>query len=230
MTAKKKLTRWVVYIIGMIILALGLSLNTQVNLGVATIISVSETYHLITGVDKADATLYLFILLVIIQVIVHLIRKQYKAIITDVLQVPLSIVFTRFMKLYFYIIPDFKVDMAGSWLGSVPARLFFLMIAIICTGIGAATTLNMRLVPNPGDGMVQTVADCIGKGVGFSKNCVDLCCVCISCIMGLIFLGGIPSSVNIGTLCAMLLTGRVIYFFNKLTREKMLRATGMDQQ
>jgi len=228
MTKKQKINRGIIYVVGMIILALGLSLNTQVNLGVATIISISETFHLITGVDKADATLYLFIVLIIIQIIIHLVRKQYRSIIFDVLQLPLSLVFTRFMKLYFYLIPEFKTGLAGTWLGTIPGRLLFLMIAILCTGIGAATTLNMRLVPNPGDGMVQTVADCIGKGVGFSKNCVDLCCVIISCIMGLIFLGRIPASVNIGTLCAMLLTGRVIYFFNKLTREKMLKAAGLN--
>lgn len=42
------------------------------------------------------------------------------------------------------------------------------------TGIGAALSLNMRIVPNPGDGIVQAIADCTRKSVGFTKNCVDI--------------------------------------------------------
>ena len=49
-------------------------------------------------------------------------------------------------------------------------RIIALLIAIILTGIGAALSLNMRLVPNPGDGIVQAIADCIHKSVGFTKT------------------------------------------------------------
>lgn len=43
-------------------------------------------------------------------------------------------------------------------------------IAILLTGIGAAMSLNMRIVPNPGDGIVQAVADTINKPVCFTKK------------------------------------------------------------
>lgn len=31
-------------------------------------------------------------------------------------------------------------------------------------------SLNMRIIPNPGDGIVQAIADFVHKGVGITKN------------------------------------------------------------
>jgi uncharacterized membrane protein YczE len=46
----------------------------------------------------------------------------------------------------------------------IPARIICLIIGIALTGIEAAMNLNARLVPNPGDGIVQAIAiDGIGN-------------------------------------------------------------------
>jgi uncharacterized membrane protein YczE len=108
--------------------------------------------------------------------------------------------------------------MQGTLAGSLAGRLIFLIVAIICTGVGAALSLNMRIVPNPGDGIVQTIADATRKDNGFVKNCVDIICVIVTCATGLIFSGEIIG-IGIGTLLAMIGVGRVIAVFNKLTRK-----------
>jgi uncharacterized membrane protein YczE len=77
----------------------------------------------------------------------------------------------------------------------------------------------MRIVPNPGDGIVQTIADAVGKDNGFVKNCVDITCVIVTCATGLILSGKIIG-IGIGTLLAMVGVGRVIAVFNKLTRKQ----------
>ena len=46
-----------------------------------------------------------------------------------------------------------------------------LIAGIVLTGIGAAMSLNMRVIPNPGDGIVQAIADFVRKPVGITKNC-----------------------------------------------------------
>ena len=53
-----------------------------------------------------------------------------------------------------------------------------LALAIVFTGIGAAMTLKMKLIPNPGDGFVQTLAEKTGKPLGTMKNIVDIVSVC----------------------------------------------------
>ncbi|MEI3234710.1 MAG: hypothetical protein V8S33_10005 [Intestinibacter bartlettii] len=34
-------------------------------------------------------------------------------------------------------------------------------------------TVNMKLVPNPADGLAQAVGDLLNKGLGFGKNTID---------------------------------------------------------
>ena len=225
---KKKITvRVLIYLAGMVVLALGLSLNSRVSLGVSPIVSIGFVFSCLTPVNYGDATFVLYCVLVLIQVIIHVCRKNYRAIIPTLLQIVLSLVFTRFMNLFVRLIPDFAVDLAGTWMGSLPGRILFLLFAIVLTGTGAATTLNMQLIPNPGDGIVQTVADAIKKSTGFAKNCVDVAGVIVSVLCSLLR-GGRIYGVGIGTLCGMLLTGRVIALFNHFARQPMKKAAGLD--
>ena len=88
-------------------------------------------------------------------------------------------------------------------------------------------SLNMRIIPNPGDGIVQAIADCIGKPVGFTKNCFDLFNICITISVGLIFAHRLIG-VGIGTVIAVLGVGRVIALFNHMFMDKMIAAAGVE--
>lgn len=94
------------------------------------------------------------------------------------------------------------------------------------TGIGAAMSLNMRIIPNPGDGIVQAISDTTrlkgrtGKGVGFCKKCFDIFNVCTTFLIGL-FTGHILLGLGLGTILSMIGVGRVIAVFNKLFKERM---------
>ena len=71
------------------------------------------------------------------------------------LQIPLSIAFTRFLNVFSALLPDFPPE---NTLPLFALRLLTVICAIILTGIGAAASLNMRLIPNPGDGIVLAIA------------------------------------------------------------------------
>lgn len=87
-------------------------------------------------------------------------------------------------------------------------------------------SLSMRMVPNPGDGLVQALADCFGLSTGLMKNCVDASCIVISLIMGMLFAGK-PVEIGIGTVCAVILVGRVIALFHRVFGDPMLRTAGL---
>jgi uncharacterized membrane protein YczE len=212
--------RFALYVVGMVVLALGISLNAKTSLGVSPIISTAYCVSEITGYNFGNMTFVLYVLFVCVEIVIHLARKRKKEVVTDCLQVIVSLIFTRFLNVFDWLIPNLgSVKMQGTFVGSFVGRLLFLILAIICTGIGAALSLNMRIVPNPGDGIVQTIADAVGKDNGFVKNCVDIICVIITCAIGLIFSGKIIG-IGIGTLLAMLGVGRVIAVFNKLTYKR----------
>lgn len=205
---KKFFIRCLFYIFGMLILALGLTLNAQSNLGSSPIISIPYTLSFLVPVSFADLTLVIYILFVMFEFVLKGKNRKW----TDILQIPLSIVFTRFMNLF------------TQWFdfteASFPVRFLVLILAIVLTGAGAALTVDMNLIANPGDGFVQAVAMRIGKDLGTAKNIVDISCVIISSLIG-ILLAGRLTGVGIGTLIAMIGVGRVIALFNYLFQKRL---------
>ena len=88
-------------------------------------------------------------------------------------------------------------------------------------------SLNMRYIPNPGDGIVQAIADCIHKSVGFTKNCFDLVNISFALAISLVFTGGL-GGVGIGTVIAVIGVGRSIAVFNHFTYNRMKRLAGVE--
>lgn len=143
----------------------------------------------------------------------------------DVLQIPLSLVFTRFLNLFGAFFPDLAAGAAG-WTDRLPLRLVVLLLAILCTGVGAAMSLSMRIVPNPGDGIVQALSDCTHRSVGFTKNCFDLCNITLTILLGLLLSGHLVG-IGLGTVLAVVGVGRVIALFQHLAGRKIARLSGM---
>lgn len=232
------------YAIGLLVLALGLTLNTKTGLGVSPIISVAYSVATIFDHNFGNMTLALYSLFVGIELILHVIRdrkyteksggalahagkKDLKLILLmDILQLPLSLVFTRFLNIFSAVIPDLYSDEPAS-AGELAVRIIVLIIAIILTGIGAAMSLNMRIIPNPGDGIVQAIADTIHKSVGFTKNCFDLTNITITIILSFVFAGHLVG-VGIGTVLAMIGVGRTIAVFNHFTYRKTKDLAGLE--
>lgn len=202
----KKTRRFIVYAIGMFILALGLTLNTKANLGVSPIISVPFSISQITGFNFGDLTFVVYAIFVVVQIIIHLKLKKNKKIMSDLLQLPLSLVFTRLLNLFSTYIPTSQ---------NLGIRFIVLAFAITCTGVGAAMSLSMQLVPNPGDGIVQALAERFNKSVGLTKNLFDCLNLCITLCIS-IFIAHQIVGVGIGTVIAVLGVGRVIALFHHI--------------
>lgn len=240
----RQINRTLIYIAGLLILALGIILNTKAGLGVSPIISVAYSISQINDFNFGNMTLGLYTVFVIIEIVIHTVKNISSRrnsdnalapanknslkfiILTDVLQIPLSIVFTRFMNLFADNIPDFSPK-GENTVAHFCLQLLVLLAALVFTGIGAAMSLNMRIVPNPGDGIVQAISDCIHKSVGFTKNCFDLFNVTLTVCIGLICRGHLIG-IGIGTVLSMIGVGRVIAVFNHFTRDKLVKAAGVE--
>ena len=234
---KQTFLRAFFYIASLLILAMGIMLNTKSGLGVSAIISVAYSISIISKTNFGNVTFLLYAVFVVAEIILHIIRnRRYSrtangaiapaarhdlklVLLMDLLQLPLSLVFTRFMNLFSALLPDPS--------GHIAAQFLFLAAGIILTGIGAAMSLDMRIVPNPGDGIVQAIADCVGKPVGLTKNCFDLCNICLTASIGLIFAHRLVG-IGIGTVIAVLAVGRVVAIFNHFFMEKMTAAAGVE--
>ena len=121
--------RLAIYSIGLIILALGITLNTKTGLGVSPIISIPYNISQIWHLNLGTMTFIFYTILVMIQIL--LLRKDFK--IYQLLQIVMSLVTSFFIDIFDRMIP-----------AVTPAfgRILILFLAIILTGIGAALTVR----------------------------------------------------------------------------------------
>ena len=160
----------------------------------SAIVSVPYTVSQGTGWDFANLTLIVYCILVAAQFVI---KGQNRRLI-DLLQIVVSIVFTRFMALFQHGITYQS--------GFFATDLLVLALGILLTGIGAAMTVDMQLIPNPGDGIVSSLADRFGRALGLCKNCFDAFCVVCSLAIGLAF-GNPLLGIGLGTVLSMLGAG-----------------------
>lgn len=204
----KKCYRGMMYCIGLVILALGIILNTKTGLGVSTIISIPYCISNIWKINLGNATMCIYILCVALQMVLR--RKRFRSF--DLLQIPMSIIFSQVI--------NFFNDMITINSNDLVINLFLLMVAIMLTGIGVVLTVGMKFVPNAADGLVQAMGETMGTNLGFAKNILDISSTLITVIIGLLSVGKVIG-IGLGTVIAVIGVGRTIALINMLLKEKM---------
>lgn len=208
MEKKALLYRITFYIVGMLLLAMGITLTTKTGLGVSPIISVPFCISNIFGLNFANVTFIVYLIFIILQIAI----KKMNTEVFDLLQLVISVMFTRFLGLFQKLF-DIQTDV-------LLLKFLLLLVAILLTGVGAAITMNARLIANPGDGIVLTISDASKKETGLVKNYFDLTCILISISTGLICERKIIG-IGVGTMIAFVGVGRVIWAYNKLMKERI---------
>lgn len=205
----KNCYRGIVYCMGLVILALGIILNTKTGLGVSPIISIPYSISSIWKLNLGNVTMFIYILFVAGQMLLR--GKKFR--LFDLLQIPMSIIFSRVI--------NFFNDMIVINCNNFILNLFLLALAIMLTGIGVVMTVQTNLVPNAADGLTQAFAEKAGIKLGLGKNIIDMSSVLITVIIGLLASGKVVG-IGLGTLAAIIGVGRSIAFVNMLFKEKML--------
>lgn len=203
------------YLVGLVLLAIGLTLNTKTGLGVSPIIAVPFSISNIWNLNFALMTFCLYTLFVFLQMLLD--GKEWRW--STLLQVPFSLVFSVLL----------------DWFGRLPIalcalwqNLLLLLAAMVLTAVGVTLMVNMRLVPNPADGMADALGKRLNRGMGFGKNLLDLTCVAVTCVISLAC-GGRITAIGLGTLIAMVCVGRLIALCQRLFQKPMLCRAGLTE-
>ena len=179
---RKLINRLLSYGLGIVILALGITLNTKTGLGVSALVSIAYTVANAWNLNFALMTFLLYTCFALIEVGLKwgFLPQLRKVLWKDLLQIPFSLAFSLLLNVFGGIIPVAE---------HVGAQIVMLVLAIVCTGIGAAMIVDMHLIPNPADGLAQTLGMVTKKGMGLGKNLLDCSCVGISAVIGLVARG-----------------------------------------
>ena len=212
---KRYLWRGGIYLVGLILLSMGITLSTKTGLGVSTITSVPYAISHAFDLNFSVMVFLVYSALVVIQFIIKGKNRQWR----DLLQVPVSIVFSAFLEWFGTLVP---LRFSHLW-----QNLIMMAFAIVFTGVGISVMVNMEIVPNPPDGLTQAMSMAMKKDMGFAKNVLDLCCVAVALTVDLLFNGKLIS-VGIGTVMSMIFVGRVIAVFGRRYREPMRKMAGFE--
>lgn len=218
---RKLINRLLSYGLGIVILALGITLNTKTGLGVSALVSIAYTVANAWNLNFALMTFLVYTCFALIEVGLKwgFLPPLRKVIWKDLLQIPFSLAFSLLLNVFGGIIPVAE---------HVGAQIVMLVLAIVCTGIGAAMIVDMHLIPNPADGLAQTLGMVTKKGMGLGKNLLDCSCVGISAVIGLVARGRLIG-IGIGTIAAMIGVGRVVALFNRCFETKLCRTAGVEK-
>lgn len=213
---KKTYWRYSIYSAGTIIAALALTLISMGGLGVSPIIAIPYSIATGIGADFSSLLLCHYLLLVGIQFLMK--GRKFRKL--DLLQVPISFVLSGLTGGFEWLLKDLLPE--TFW-----QKLLCTLAGLTLLGIGSTLIVRMRLIPNPVDGLMGTVSDVTGKKLGTAKNLLDVVCMCIALALDLLLHHRLVS-IGLGTVIAMVMTGRVIAVFNRFFMAPLLRRSGME--
>ena len=204
------------YSVGVVSLALGVTMNTKTGLGVSPITSIPYSISVIWSTSFARLTFFVYSILVGAQLLLKGKSRSW----FDLLQIPFSFVFSALLEFFERVLP---FSFSHLW-----QNLIVLAFAIVFTAIGIALTVGMKLIPNPADGFAYVLGEVLGKGVGFGKNVADIGSVTLTAAIGLIAAGKLVG-IGLGTVLAMIFVGRVVALFNHLFEDRILALAGLKE-
>ena len=213
---KEHLWRAAIYGAGVLVLALGGSLGTKTGMGISPINAIPFA---LSSAFPMGFSMAVFVFYTGIIALEFLIRGKHRRW-RDLLQLPFSVVYSALLGVF------------GGWM-QVPSalwqRLAVLAASILLLGLGIALMVNMRVVPNPADGLADTIGWALKRDMGLGKNILDGCCVagafCIDAAFGTIW-----TSIGISTVISAIFIGRAVHLFDRLLRGKILRLAGLDHE
>lgn len=151
----EKLKRYIVFLIGLFINSLGVSLITKADLGTSPISSIPYVLSLNFPFTLGQFTIAFSLLLILIQLVI--LRRNFKA--AHLLQIPISILFGYFidltMVMLFFVNPQ-------SYLSSV----VYLLIGCVILGFGVYTEVLANVAMLPGESFVRAVSSTWKTGFG----------------------------------------------------------------
>lgn len=198
-----KLKRYLLFLVGLFINALGVSLVTKASLGTSPISSIPYVLSLKFLPTLGNFTIIFSILLIILQIAI--LRKNFK--MENILQIPVSIAFGYFIDLTMYLF--FWVNP-----GNYVMKLIALLAGCIVLGFGVYLEVLADVVMLPGESFVRAVVQTWNTNFGTTKIIFDSSMTIIAGILSFVFWGKL-NGVREGTIIAALLVGFIARLFGK---------------
>ena len=199
----EKRKRYLIFLVGLFVNSLGVSLITKANLGTSPISSIPYVLSLNFPFTLGNFTIFFSIFLIALQLII--LRKNFK--LEHILQIPVSIIFGYFIDLTMILF---------SWVNpeAYIMKIVYLLIGCLILGVGVYMEVLADVVMLPGESFVRAIVLTWKTNFGTTKICFDVSMSVIAAVLSFIFAGRL-AGVREGTVIAALLVGFIARLIGK---------------
>ena len=198
-----KLKRYLLFLVGLFVNALGVSLITKASLGTSPISSIPYVLSLNFLFTLGNFTIFFSVFLILLQILI--LRKNFK--LENILQIPVSIAFGYFIDLTMYLF--FWVDPQNYIV-----KVIALLIGCAVLGFGVYLEVVADVVMLPGESFVRAIVQTWNTNFGTTKIIFDTSMAVIAAILSFVFSGKL-NGVREGTIVAALLVGFIARLLGK---------------
>lgn len=199
----EKRKRYLIFLVGLFVNSLGVSLITKANLGTSPISSIPYVLSLNFPFTLGNFTIFFSIFLIVLQLII--LRKNFK--LEHILQIPVSIIFGYFIDLTMILF---------SWVNpeTYIMKIVYLLIGCLILGVGVYMEVLADVVMLPGESFVRAIVLTWKTNFGTTKICFDVSMSVIAAVLSFVFAGRL-AGVREGTVIAALLVGFIARLIGK---------------
>ena len=197
------LKRYLIFLVGLFVNSLGVSLITKANLGTSPISSIPYVLSLNFPFTLGNFTIFFSIFLIVLQLII--LRKNFK--LEHILQIPVSIIFGYFIDLTMILF---------SWVNpeAYIMKIVYLLMGCLILGVGVYMEVLADVVMLPGESFVRAIVLTWKTNFGTTKICFDVSMSVIAAVLSFVFAGRL-AGVREGTVIAALLVGFIARLIGK---------------
>lgn len=203
-----KVKRCLVYILGLFVIALGVSLSVHAGLGISPMSSAPYLIHRITGLNMSITMTLVYGIYVGLEA--YFLGKEAKASI--ILQIGVAFILGFFVDITKYLTRGLVFQNLG-------ARLALVILGALVLSMGVSLYIKMDLVPLPAEGLAGAIHKKY-KNLEFykCKKLVDISSVIIAIIVSLAYYKKLVG-VGIGTIIGAYLVGQSLPLMNKINKK-----------
>ncbi len=198
--------RILIYCVGLFLIAVGVSLSINSNLGISPVNSVPYAVSLSTSIKMSTAVTLVFAFYMLLQII--LLTKDYKII--------------NLTQIFFATLLGYFVDFTNLLLGGIRfdnyiGQLFLMAVSIIVIATGVSLYVDVKLVPMPSEGLALAITQKFKRLAFHQVKMIVDCLFVIAAMLITFFALGEIQGVREGTVISAIMVGKTIPLTKKLT-------------
>ena len=192
-----------IYCLGLLVLAFGIALSVNSNLGVSPVSSLPYVVSQIVNISLGTCTIIVYAAYVLLQMLLN--GGKFQPVL--LLQMVFSTIFGYFVDGAKFVLGDFVLP-------TYAGQLAMLAMSILLIGFALVLYIEVDLAPMPAEGLVGCLAGKLKKPFSTMKSLFDCTSVLVAALLSLVFLGKL-AGIREGTVVTAILAGKVMGLIRK---------------